>query len=186
MLKNHFLIAIRNLKRHKIYAVINVAGLSLGICCGILIFTILAYHFGFDNFHSNKDRIFRVVCNYHFADGTEHQQGVEQPFGKAFRADYPFAEHVARVYSNRNALITLPGDHATDKFNEEKGVAFAEPDFFEIFNFPLLRGDKATALLQPNSAIVTDAIAKKYFGSADPMGRIIRFRLLASNIDFKI
>jgi putative ABC transport system permease protein len=186
MLKNYFRIAIRNLRRYKIYAIINVAGLSLGICCGILIFTILTYHFGFDDFHNGSNRIFRVVCNYHYAEGTEHQQGVEQPFGKAFRADYPFAEKVARVYFMRNALITLPGEKQANKFNEEKGIAFAEPEFLEIFNFPLLEGDKATVLTQPNSAIITMEVAKKYFGSADAIGQVIRYRLLATNIDFKI
>ena len=186
MLKNYFRIAFRNLRRHKLYAAINILGLSLGISCGILIFTILSYHFGFDDFHPHPDRIFRVVSDYHYASGTEHQQGVEQPFGKAFRADYAFAEKVARVYVNRNALITLPGEKGVDKFKEEEGVAFAEPEFFDIFNFPLLEGDKATVLKEPNSALITERMARKYFGSAEAMGKIIRYRFLAANIDFRV
>ncbi len=186
MLKNYFKITLRNLQRHKAYAFINVAGLSLGIACGILIFTLLSYHLSFDNFHENKDRIYRIVSNYQYEGGIEHQQGVQQPLGKAFRDDYSFTEKVARVVYYSNALITLPGEKEAKKFNEEKGVAFAESEFFDIFNFPFLHGDKKTALTEPNSAIITELLAKKYFGDENAIGKIISYSFSGKKIDGKI
>src|SRR5258705_13648278 len=108
MIKNYFKIAFRNLQRHKAYTFINVIGLSLGIACGILIFTVVSYHLGFDDFHANKERIYRVTTDFNY-DVTEHTPGVPQPFGEVFRNDYSFTEKVARVLSLRNVLISLPG-----------------------------------------------------------------------------
>jgi putative ABC transport system permease protein len=186
MPRNYFKIAWRNLQRHKAYAFINVIGLSLGIASGILIFTLVSYHLSFDNFHNNKERIYRIVSNYNYDGSVEHQQGVQQPLGKVFRSDYSFNEKVARVLVYRSAFITLPGEKEVKKFNEEKGIAFAEPEFFDVFNFPLVQGDKTTALKEPNSAIITRQIAKKYFGNENAIGKIIRYAFSSSSIDFKI
>ena len=138
------------------------------------------------NFHNNKDRIYRIVSNYKYDGGIEYQQGVQQPLGKAFRNDYSFAEKVARVATYKDALITLNNEKEVKKFNEEKGVAFAEPEFFDIFNFPLLYGDKRTALAEPNSAIITERLAKKYFGNDNPLGKIISYSFSETKIDFRI
>jgi len=186
MLKNYFKIAWRNLQRHKAYAFINVIGLSLGIACGILIFTLLSYHLSFDNFHNNKERIYRIVSDYNYGGSVEHQQGVQQPFGKAFRDDYSFTEKVARVVVYNSALITLPGEKELKKFNEEKGVAFVEPEFFDVFNFLLVQGDKKTALTEPNCAIITEQTAKKYFRTENAIGKIISYSFSAKKIDCKI
>src|SRR5690349_13268019 len=121
MFKNYFKIAFRNLQRRKAYALINVLGLSLGVACGILIFTVVTYHLGFENFHKNKDRIYRITSEFIYQDGIEHQPGVPGPLGKAFRNDYAFAEKTARVMAFSNALISLPGEKEIKKFNEEKG-----------------------------------------------------------------
>ena len=120
MLKNYIKIAFRNLQRHKGYAIINVIGLLLGIACGILIFILISYHLSFENFDKNKDRIYRIVSDYHYDGAIEHQSGVQQPFGKVFRNDYSFNEKVARVVYYLNALISLPGENEVKKFNEEK------------------------------------------------------------------
>ncbi len=186
MLENYFKIAWRNLRRNKSYTFINVIGLSLGIACGILIFVLVSYHLSFDNFHDNKDRIYRIVSDYHYDGALEHQQGVQQPFGRAFRSDYSFSEKVARVVFYRNALISLPDQKEVKKFNEEKGIAFAEPEFFDVFNFPLALGDKKTALTKPNSAIITEQLSKKYFGTDNPIGKILQYTFSSKKIDCKI
>jgi len=186
MLKNYFKIAFRNLQRNKAYTLTNVTGLSLGIACGILIFTLVSYHLSFDDFHANKNRIYRIVSNYQYEGGIEYQQGVQQPLGKAFRDDYSFADKVVRVVYYNNALITLPGEKEVKKFNEENGVAFAEPEFFDVFNFPLLYGDKKTALVNPNSAIITAQLAKKYFGDENALGKIISYSFSGTKIDCKV
>ncbi|MES1223087.1 MAG: ABC transporter permease, partial [Bacteroidota bacterium] len=175
MIKNYFKIAWRNLKRNKAYASINVIGLSLGIACGILIFTLVSYHLSFDTFHTNKDRVYRLVTEWH-DETVGHSQAVPQPLGKAFRNDYSFAEKTARVIDYRNTLISFTSGKEIKKFNEEDGVVFAEHDFFNILDFPLVKGNKETVLKQPNEALVTQKIAKKYFGTEEnAMGKTIRF-----------
>src|SRR5579871_3516427 len=182
MLKNYFKIAWRNLKRHKAYVFVNVLGLSLGIACAILIFTLVSFHFSYDNFHKNKDRIYRIVTELHSED-IGHTPGVPPPFAKAFRNDYTFSEKVARAVTFGDQLISIPSEKENKKFQEETGIACVEPEFFDIFNFPLAQGDIKTALSEPNTAIITQKIAKKYFGDENPMGKVIR---LDNRIDFKI
>jgi putative ABC transport system permease protein len=174
MLRNYFKIAWRNLRKNKSYTFINILGLSSGIACAILIFTLVSYQFSFDTFHPASDRIYRVVTEFHY-DGTEYQPGVPQPLGKAFRNDFSFIEKSARVFVYNNALIALPGEKEAKKFQEDDGVAYAEPELFDIFNFPLVSGDHNAALTEPNTALITQKIATKYFGTENPIGRIIRY-----------
>jgi len=182
MFKNYFKIAWRNLKRNQSYTLINVFGLSLGMACGILIFTLVKYHLSFDDFHHNKDRIYRIVTEFH-EDNIDYSPGVPAPLGKAFRNDYAFAEKTARVVSYGNSLISIPSSKDNKKFKEENGVAFAEPEFFDIFNFPLIQGDKRSVLKELNTAIITQNIADKYFSKENPMGKVIQ---LNNKINFKI
>src|SRR5579859_773066 len=158
MLNNYFKIAWRNLIRQKAYTTINIIGLTLGISAAILIFTLVSYQLSFDGFHPNKDRIYRVITDLN-GETLSHIPCAPQPLGKAFRTDYAYAEKTARIISYRNTLVSLPapaaGPNSTlsaeqKKFEEENGAAFTEPAFFDIFDFPLLRGDKRTALQNPN------------------------------------
>lgn len=174
MLKNFFTIAWRNLRKNKAYAGINILGLSLGIGCSILIFTLVSYHLSFDNFHPDKDRIYRVVTEFH-DEVADYSQGVPSPLGKAFRKDFDFAEKTARVIGDKDVLISFEDRGELKKFEEEKGVAYTEPAFFDIFRFPLLRGNKATVLQAPGQALITERLARKYFGdAASAMGKTIR------------
>jgi putative ABC transport system permease protein len=174
MLKNFVTIAWRNLWKNKTYAGINILGLSLGIGCSILIFTLVSYHLSFDDFHLGKDRIYRVVTEFH-DDIADFSQGVPSPLGKYFRKDYDYAEKVARVVGFGNSLITFQRGSETKKFQEEKGIVFAEPGYFDVFNFPLLQGNKATVLQLPGQALITERLAQKYFGAAEAaVGKTIR------------
>lgn len=182
MFKNNLKIAWRNLKRNRAYAFINVIGLSLGIACSIIIFALISYHLSFDTFHNNKDRIYRLVTEWH-KETVDYSPAVPQPLGKAFRNDFTFADKTARIISYENVLISLPGEKEKKKFSEEQGVAFAEPAFFDILNFPLLKGNQKTVLVNPNEAILTEKMARKYFGTEEAMGKTIRFE---NNINFTI
>jgi putative ABC transport system permease protein len=174
MLRNYVKIAWRNLWKNKSYTFINILGLSSGIACAVLIFTLVSYQFSFDTFHPASDRVYRIVTEYHY-DGTEYQPGVPQPLGKAFRNDFSFIEKSARVFTYDDALISLPGEKEVKKFQEDDGVAYAEPEFFDIFNFPLVSGDRNAALTEPNTALITQKLATKYFGTENPIGHIIRY-----------
>jgi putative ABC transport system permease protein len=182
MLKNFFTVAWRNLWKNKAYAGINILGLSLGIGCSILIFTLVTYQFSFDRWHPASNRIYRVVTEFH-NEGVEYQSGVPQPLGKAFQNDYSYAEAAARVVYFNNALISLPAEKEVKKFEEENGVAYADPAFFDIFHFPLVEGSAGPVLLQPNEALITRRLAAKYFGHENPIGRLIRYN---NNQDFRI
>ena len=161
MFRNYFKIALRNLKKNKSYAVINVMGLALGLTCVLLVFSLVKYHLSFDDFHDNSNRIYRFV--------NEHQGSVPNPLGKFFRNDYTFGEKTARIASFTNQLITIKTAAGNDKFKET--VAFAEPEYFQIFNFPLLTGDK-NLLKDPNTAVITQKLALKYFGTENVIGKV--------------
>ena len=172
MLKNYFNIAFRNLKRNKSYTLTNVLGLALGIASAVLIFALVKYHLSFDTYHSKADRIYRITTGFHGEDLT-YSTGTPSPLGETLRNDYPIAEKVANVAALPDRVISFPSAKGTqEKF--EESVTFADPDFLAILDFPLLRGDKKTALQAPNTALITDRIAKKYFGAADPIGKSFR------------
>ena len=174
MIKNYFKIAWRNLIRNKSYASINIVGLSLGIACSILIFVLVSYHLSFDTFHKNKDHVYRIVTEWHDGD-ISYSPAVPSPVGKAVRSEFTFAEKTARVIDYQGVLISIPGSGEVKKFEEESGVAFVEPEFFDILDFPLVKGNKNQVLKNPNSAIITEKMAKKYFGTEEAIGKIIRF-----------
>ena len=183
MLKNFFTIAWRNLWKNKTYAGINILGLSLGIGCSILIFTLVSYHLSFDNFHPGKDRIYRVVTEFH-DEVADYSQGVPTPLGEAFRKDFDYTEKVARVISYSDALISLKSGNEQKKFKEGEGIAYTEPAFFDIMNFPLVQGNKSTVLLLPGQALITQKLAAKYFGDAGAaMGKTIKVN---NKTDFSI
>ncbi|MBL0740629.1 ABC transporter permease [Chryseolinea lacunae] len=169
MYKSYFKIGWRNLIRNKAYSIINVAGLALSMTCGIFIFALVKHNLSFDNFHQNPERIYRVVTELH-RDVIAYRNNVPSPLGEFFRNDYPYAEKVARVYTESGSLITLRKGNDLLKFKEDGNVSFAETTFFDIFNFPLLEGDKATALTAPNTAILTKRMAQKYFGDKSAVG----------------
>ncbi|WP_338876471.1 ABC transporter permease [Spirosoma sp. SC4-14] len=167
MLSNYGKIAFRKLIRHKSYTLINVVSLSLGIACAILIFTLIKYHLSFDTFHADQDRIYRIYTELH-TDKVTYSTGVPNPMGEAFRKGYSVAEKVGRIAFLKKRLVTLSPEK---KFEED--VAFADPDFLDIFNFPLIRGNPQTALQDRNTALITERIAKQYFGDEDPIGKLL-------------
>lgn len=181
MIKNYFKIAWRNLKRNKAYAFISVTGLALGITCGILIFTLISYHLSFDNFHKDSNRIYRFYTEWH--DESIGKSGaVPQPLGKAYRDNFTLSEKTARIIHFSRTLITIPGNDVK-KFREDDGVAFTEREYFDMLNFPLIKGNAKSVLQKPNEALITETIAKKYFGDNDPLGKILR---LDNKVSFTI
>src|SRR5688500_2942246 len=180
MLKSHFKVALRNIIGSGSNSLINVSGLALGIACALLIFSLVTYHLSFDNFHNDANRIFRFVTEQH-RDQVSYVGSVPPAFGKAFREDYTYAENVARLCTAHEALISFELGGSLKKFEED--AAFADPEFFQIFNFPLVQGNDAVALTAPHTAILTERMAKKFFGNEPALDKTFR---LNNTIEFKI
>ena len=167
MLSNYFKVAFRKLTRHKSYTIINVVSLSMGIACTILIFTLVKYHLSFDHFHANENRIYRIYTELH-KENVTYSTGVPNPMGEAFRNGYSVAEKVVRIAFLNKRVVSLSPEK---RFEED--LAFADAEFLDLFNFPLVEGSLQTALQEPNTALITDRIAKKYFGNQDPIGQVL-------------
>ncbi|SDE94108.1 ABC transporter permease [Chitinophaga filiformis] len=165
MLKNYLKTAWQNLRSHKAYAAINTMGLAVGIAACLLVFLLIQHETSFDNFHKSKERIYRVVAVTQTPDGINYSQGSALPVAEGLRVDYPQLEHVARIYDRRDQQITVLDDKAnTSQKKFKENVFYVEPEFFSIFNFPFLSGNPETALSEPNTAVISQAIAEKYFG----------------------
>ncbi|MCF0049233.1 ABC transporter permease [Dyadobacter sp. LJ53] len=170
MLQNYLTTARRTLARHKSYTLINVLGLVLGMSCGILIFSLVNYHLGFDRFHEKSDRIYRVTSE--LRNETVSKYGtVPQPIAAAMRNDFSFVDK-ASMLINFGATISIPAVRNNPKFSD--GIAYTEPSFFEIMDFPLVAGDKKTILSQPNTAVITEQLAEKYFHGQEAIGKSFR------------
>lgn len=165
MYKYHFKFAWRSLTKNLQFSVINIVGLALGLSCCILIYSFVKYHASFDDFHTDTERIYRFVTEEH-VDNLYYNASVHNPFGKVFREEFTYAEQVARVVTQSRRLITVD---EKDKYHET--IAFAETEYFSIMNFPLVRGNVEKALSQPNSVVLTESLARKYFGESDPISR---------------
>lgn len=164
MLRNYFKTAIRNLQRNKTYALLNMSGLAIGIAACLLIFLVIGFETSFDRFHPKRNRIYRITTEFHTQDGTSYSSGVSFPVGPALKANYPQIKELASVYRWADNQITL-GNEANGKQKKliEPSLFFVEPAFFDIFNFPWIAGDPATALKDPNCAVLTEETAEKYF-----------------------
>jgi putative ABC transport system permease protein len=167
MIMNYVKTGFRTLRRNKNYTLINVAGLAAGTAICLLIFIIIQFEMSYDGFHSKKDRIYRVLTEYHHADANVFY-GSAAPFAMpaSLKNSFPEIEQVTAIYSEGNDQILVPDNvgQSVKKFKEEKGVFFTQASFFSIFDFPFLSGNPVTALNEPNTAVLTKETAEKYFG----------------------
>ena len=181
MFKNYFKIAWRNLVRNRSYSAINVTGLAVGIAVCMVIFIIIQYQISFDNFHAKKDRIYRVLTEYHHQDAGNISYGQDLPFPwpVGLKTSFPQIEQVAPIFASHDDQFQIVGSNGnTEKaFKEQHGVFFMGPSFFKIFDFPLLAGSYAS-LKNPNNVLLTKEIAEKYFGDwKTAMGKTIKLQV---------
>src|SRR5579863_2609828 len=166
MFSNYLRVAFRNLWRHKGFSLLNILGLTIGMSACFLVFLYVKFELSYDDFHSKGDRIFRIVTDIVNPSETLHEGDAAPAMPVAAKRDFPEIE---------KALRFDPGSILIRKGNvlkiQEDNMAYADSTFFEIFDFPLLKGDPVTALREPNSVVLSETSAKKYFGSANPMGQ---------------
>lgn len=168
MIRNYFKIAFRNLWRHKTFSAINIVGLGLGFACCLLIGIYIQSELSYDRYHSNSDRIFRMAAH---VQGSTYGDGIAKiggPWAPAAEQEIPEIEESARFVIYGPALIKQGAEQLY-----ENGGFFAEPSIFKIFSWKLLEGDPQTALLEPNSVVLTESLAQKLFPDGSAMGKTL-------------
>ena len=180
MFKNYFKIARRNLMRNKSYAAINITGLAVGIAVCMTIFIIIQFQTGFDDFHTKKDRIYRVLTEYHHEGSADVSYGRDLPFPipLGLKTAFPQLE-VAPIFASQNdQMLIVDNKGNTEKaFKESRGLFFTSPAFFKIFDFPLIAGTYES-LKNPNNVLLTKEVADRYFGDWKlAMGRTIKLQV---------
>lgn len=171
MLRHFLIISWRNILRNKFYTVILVLGLSIGIASALLLGMYTWHELTYDNFHEKKDRIFLV--GVHQKDGDEEGESgsTTPPTGPALKEFFPEVEATVRLCNWFSDVFVTRGDK---KFAEDNIIA-ADSSVFDVFTFQFIAGDPATALTEPNSVVITEGIARKYFGNENPLGNSLHF-----------
>ncbi len=184
MFRLNLKIALRNLWKYKGYTAINVFGLSIGLASCLLIFIFVRYETSYDKDYANSDRIYRIVTQWKYADGNEfHSQGVPMPLAPAMRADFSQFEKVAAIQQD-GGIIKVRAQNGKPEIKTSEDVYYAEPSFFEIFQYSWLSGNPKQSLTEPNSVVLTEKTANIYFGSwKNALGKSINFQ---NNTDFKV
>lgn len=167
MIKNYLTIAFRNFLRYKLYSVINILGLSIGIAFCILIYLFVQFEFSMDQFHKHKDRIYRVESVSMWGGALKRDATIPCPLAPALAEEIPGIEKSSR-YFERNASFLLNGR------KQEEHVQYVDTAFLEMFSFRLIRGNKTTALDGLYNAVISERIAQKYFGDTDPIGKVMQ------------
>jgi putative ABC transport system permease protein len=178
MLKNYFKIAFRNLWRSKGFSAINIIGLAVGLAVCLLITLYVTDELSYDRYNEKADRIFRVDSDIRFG-GTDLKLAVcSDPMGATLKKDYPQVEEYARIYASSGSKLIKKGN----EFINEDDVAHADSTLFHVFTLPAVSGNTKTALNEPNTVVITETTARKYFSTTDAVGKIIE----ADNTPYKV
>ena len=171
MIRNFFLVAFRNLRRNRAFSAINIAGLAIGISTCLLILLFVGHELSYDRYNDKADRIVRVTLDAKMQGGVIREAFVMPPVGPTLKQDFPDVEEATRVLNGGTPRLST----GKEVFREGR-FAYVDSNFFRVFTIPFVAGDPATALLQPNSIVITKAVALKYFGNPEALGKTIRFK----------
>ena len=171
MIRNYLKIAWRNLTKYKFISFINLFGLTVGLTCCLLILVYILNEVSYDKFQPQADRTYRISRSFHNEQGIEslHLSAIAPAFGEPLLTAFPEIEKMTRLYSNGNTSFVY-GDK---KFFERK-VFFADQNFSDVFKVNMVKGNSKKALEHPFTVIITEEIAKKYFGDEDPIDKIVK------------
>jgi len=169
MIKNYFTIAWRNLFRNKFYSAINIMGLAIGLAVGIMILLWVQDEFSYDSFHENAGDIYKINSHFAAGDGVQVWEDSPGPLAVYCKQSIPEVADVVRIYPRWDQLLFTQGDRKMIESNS----AYVDPSFFSLFSFPLIKGNKLKPFSDDYSVVLTSSVAKKYFGDADPLGKIM-------------
>jgi putative ABC transport system permease protein len=187
MLKNFALLFVRNLRRQKLFTAINLLGLSVTVASSLLIYLFVSHELSYDRFHPDADRIYRVNQTFIWAEKDNHQFGSTGP-GVAFALKEELAEVelISRLHTRGELIVTnLEAGGTVASFVEPK-VVVADSNFFRMFNFPLVSGNPETALREAKTMVISETIARKYFGEENPVGKRLRAGTAEEQLDYEV
>jgi putative ABC transport system permease protein len=173
MLRHLFVSALRNIRRHFSYALLNVSGLALGITTAVIIFLVVRNELSYDSYHRKADRTYRVTLN-----AIDFNPSVSMAITPALRADYPELEQVTQVWYQSGPVVKIGQQRYS-----EKEYCFVDEHFMDVFDHQWLAGDQHSALSAPNSVVLTESMATKFFGKTEAMGQVIN---LDNRFDLKV
>jgi putative ABC transport system permease protein len=168
MIKHYLAIAWRNLRKNKIFSIINIVGLAVGLTCCLLMTLYVKHELSYDDFEKKGDRIVRVIMEYGFGGSVQKGNFTSTKVATAFKRNFPEIESAVRMGEYQRAV------RYEDKLFNEKKFMYADSSFFDLFSFRLLSGNAKEALSGTNKVILTEATSKKYFGNSDPIGKTIK------------
>lgn len=169
MFKNYFKVAIRNLWKNKTFSLINIVGLAIGLSCFLLIAVYVMDELSYDRFHKSANRIYRINSDIRFGGNELHIPHTSDMMGGILKKDYPEIETYTRLFTNSGSKLVKKGR----QYITEKKVGHVDSTFFDVFTVPAIIGDTKTALHEPNTVVITESAAKKYFGVTDVVGKTI-------------
>jgi len=180
MIKNYLRSAFRNIKRHPFISFINIFGLTVGLTCCLLILAYIINERSYDKYNKNADDIYRVTRIFYTSPGVAnlHLSSIAPPFAPLLKAAFSDAKEITRVLPNGNTVLKY-----NDKLFNEKNAFFADENFFDFFTIPVVQGDAKKSLADPYSIMLSEEMAKKYFGSENPVNKMIH---LDQTHDFKV
>jgi putative ABC transport system permease protein len=176
LFSNYFKIGLRKIKRQKLYSLINIAGLALGLACCAVIILYVTNELSYDTFHKEADRIYRVAVHRINIVGEFQFVATPAPLGPELIRSYPQVEQAVRVvppYENASHVLVVRGEK---RFFETR-IWFADEDIFGLFHMPFIQGNPQTALSHPNTAVITEGMAEKYFGEEAPLGQTLQIEI---------
>lgn len=180
MFRNYIKIAFRNILRNRIFSLINIVGLSIGIACFILIMLWIKDELSYDHHHENLEQIYQVNKEYHLGDEISTNPSTPYPLAKSSLEEIPEVKLSTHYYGSS---ITVR--YKQKVYNEDK-VCYTDSSFFKVLTFNFISGDPVTALSNPNSVVITEKIARKYFGDSDPIGKSMtlsnRYELMVTGV----
>lgn len=168
MFKNYYKVAVRNILKYKLFSAINILGMTIGITSCLMIILYVTHELSYDKFHADADRIYQVGLNGKIGGQDIRVSNTCPPMAEALVADVPEVDAATRIVQMYQPVVR----NGEKIFTEEK-VFFADSNFFEFFSYKLKEGEIKTALKEPNTVVLTEIMAKKYFGEENPMGGLL-------------
>lgn len=183
MLKNYFVIALRNLLRQRVYTIINIIGLATGVASCLMIVMFVANELSYDKFHSKHERIYKIGLERKYPTHSTLYAVIPHSYGDVIQADFGEVEQVVKFGGPfNNGGVSYKNEKGEEKVFEENFVCAADSNFFSVFDYKIVKGNPAQPLAKNTDVVITESTASKYFGTEDPIGKILR----VFNIDFTV